>query len=81
MGLVGVGVGNAAVIQIAFWLDVPPLSLRKIVVYCMLMAAGYVAGGMVIAKYWGVSNPIFHVRALPGDLVRYNAVRPTCGWS
>ncbi|GMF17149.1 unnamed protein product [Phytophthora fragariaefolia] len=58
-GLVGVGVGNAAAIQIGFWFDVPPLSLRQILVYCGLMSVGYIGGGMVIAMLWVFPIPFF----------------------
>ncbi|OWZ06419.1 LOW QUALITY PROTEIN: hypothetical protein PHMEG_00021328 [Phytophthora megakarya] len=57
--LVGVGIGNAASIQIGFWLDVPPFSFKQILGYCTLMATGYVAAGMMTAMYWVFPIPFF----------------------
>ncbi|KAL3661987.1 hypothetical protein V7S43_012794 [Phytophthora oleae] len=55
----GVGIGNAASIQIGFWLDVPPFSLKETLGYCMLMATGYVTSGMLTAKLWVFPIPFF----------------------
>ncbi|KAF1778406.1 hypothetical protein GQ600_4277 [Phytophthora cactorum] len=58
-GLVGVGIGNAASIQIGFWLDVPPFTLNQILGYCTLMATGYIAAGMIFASFWVFPIPFF----------------------
>ncbi|KAG7387121.1 hypothetical protein PHYPSEUDO_014641 [Phytophthora pseudosyringae] len=58
-GLVGVGVGNAASIQIGFWLDVPSFSVKQVVGYCTLMAVGYVTAGMLMARFWVFPIPFF----------------------
>jgi hypothetical protein len=59
--LVGVGVGNAASIQIPFWLEVPSLRLKQILTYCLIMGVSYVAKG---SSTVGVPDPVFHVHAL-----------------
>ncbi|POM71520.1 Hypothetical protein PHPALM_11905 [Phytophthora palmivora] len=56
---VGIGIGNAASIQIGFWLDVPPFSLKQILGYCTLMATAYVVAGMVAAMFWVFPIPFF----------------------
>ncbi|EEY62658.1 uncharacterized protein PITG_14437 [Phytophthora infestans T30-4] len=58
-GLAGVGIGNAASIQIGFWLDVPPFTLNQILGYCTLMATGYIVAGMTFAKFWVFPIPFF----------------------
>ncbi|GMF26385.1 unnamed protein product [Phytophthora lilii] len=58
-GLVGVTIGNAASIQIGFWLDVPPFTLKQIVIYCLLMGTGYIAAGMLTARLWVFPIPFF----------------------
>eukprot|EP00644_Phytophthora_capsici_P012072 jgi/Phyca11/106464/e_gw1.12.310.1 len=57
--LVGVGVGNASSIQVGFWLDIPPFSLKETVGQCMLLAIGYVAAGMLAARLWVFPIPFF----------------------
>ncbi|GMF17147.1 unnamed protein product [Phytophthora fragariaefolia] len=59
VGLLGIGVGNAAAIQIGFWLDVPPLTLKQVVTYCGVMGVGYVAIGMVTTTLWVFPIPFF----------------------
>ncbi|POM71424.1 Hypothetical protein PHPALM_12015 [Phytophthora palmivora] len=56
---VGIGIGNAASIQIGFWLDVPPFSLKQILGYCTLMATAYVVAGMMAAMLWVFPIPFF----------------------
>lgn len=52
VGLLGVGVGNAAAIQVGFWLNVPAFTLKQVVAYCAFMGVGYVAVGIVTSILW-----------------------------
>ncbi|EEY56744.1 uncharacterized protein PITG_10236 [Phytophthora infestans T30-4] len=58
-GLLGAGVGYAAAIQIGFWLDAPPFSLKQITCYCAFMSVIYVVVGMVTAELWVFPIPFF----------------------
>ncbi|ETI32485.1 hypothetical protein F443_20722 [Phytophthora nicotianae P1569] len=58
-GILGAGIGYAAAIQIGFWLDAPPFSLKQIVSYCAFMGTVYVAVGMVTAELWVFPIPFF----------------------
>ncbi|OWZ03995.1 hypothetical protein PHMEG_00024182 [Phytophthora megakarya] len=59
VGCLGAVVGYAGASQIGVWLDIPELSVKQTMVFCILKSVGFIAVGMTAANVWVFPVPFF----------------------
>ncbi|GMF29529.1 unnamed protein product [Phytophthora fragariaefolia] len=59
VGFIGAATAFALVDQVEPWLDVPGLSTRQTVFYCIGVGTGFVVTGMVVTGIWAFPVPFF----------------------
>ncbi|POM69317.1 Hypothetical protein PHPALM_14405 [Phytophthora palmivora] len=55
----GAVIGYAAASHLGLWLDVPRISTKQTLVFCLLKAIGFVAVGIAAAELWAFPVPFF----------------------